>query len=77
MTKEQAKEVLEIIAKGKDTLNKEDVYKVIDMIDDQSIMSIPYTPPSTPNLRPITVPSYPWDSPFYCNAGAGNGAKPV
>ena len=46
MTKEQAKQVLDMMFKDKAEIPKEDVLKVIDMID-ESVTIYPYCP-STP-----------------------------
>ena len=60
MTKAQAKEVIEMMFKDKTDIPKEDVFKVIDMIDEVGIKTIEY---------PITYPTYPWtwkDNVVYC-----------
>ena len=46
MTKSQAKEVIDMMFKDKTDIPKEDVFKVIDMID-ESVAIYPYCP-STP-----------------------------
>ena len=48
MTKGQAKEVIEMMFKDKTDIPKEDVFKIIDMIDD-----------ATTWVQPITLPTYP------------------
>lgn len=51
MTKAQAKEVIELMFKGRTVLPKDDVLKIIDMIDDTTyVKTVEY---------PIVYPSYP------------------
>ena len=60
MTKAQAKEVIDMMFKDKPDIPKEDVFKIIDMIDEVGIKTIEY---------PITCPTYPctWkDNIVYC-----------
>lgn len=69
MTKEQAKEVLSMINKGKKELPMEEVFKVIDMIDDAPVRTVEY---------PIVYPTYPrpwWDGITYCNMTCTGGDK--
>lgn len=66
MTKSQAKEVIEMMFKDKTDIPKEDVFKVIDMID-EPITYKPITYPSCPSY-----PSISWkDHLVYC----GNAPK--
>lgn len=49
MTKAQAKEVIELLSKDKTEIAKEDVFKIIDMIDDPFITCpTTETPPTKP-----------------------------
>ena len=49
MTKAQAKEVIELLSKDKTEIAKEDVFKIIDMIDDPFITCpTRETPPTKP-----------------------------
>ncbi len=57
MTKAQAKEVIEMMFKDKTDIPKEDVFKVIDMIDEPC------------SYQPLTYPWTPWtwkDNIVYC-----------
>ena len=57
MTKSQAKEVIEMMFKDKTDIPKEDVCKVIDMIDEVGC------------IKTIEYPIYPWtwkDNVVYC-----------
>lgn len=67
MTKSQAKEVIDMMFKDKTDIPKEDVFKIIDMID-EPITYQPITCPSCPSY-----PSISWgDRLVYCG---GNTPK--
>ena len=68
MTKSQAKEVIDMMFKDKTDIPKDDVFKIIDMIDEVGIRTIEYpiTYPSCPSY-----PSISWKDHFYC----GNAPK--
>jgi len=61
MTKAQAKEVIDMMFKDKTDVPKEDVFKIIDMID-EPVITYPITYPSYPSY-----PSTSWkDNLVYC-----------
>ena len=68
MTTADAKKVLEMLSRGEDRILKENVFEIIDMIDQPSTISIPCYPiiPNAP--CPNTEP---WKVPWTCMAGAG------
>lgn len=49
MTKDQAKEVLEMLSKDK-PLEKDVIFKIIDMIDEGGVQYIPTYIPSSPSI---------------------------
>jgi len=65
MTKAQAKEVIEMMFKDKTDIPKEDVFKIIDMIDEASTW-----------VQPITLPTYPtYPKPWWENWTYGADQK--
>jgi len=60
LTKEQAKQVIDMMFKDKTDIPKEDVFKIIDMIDESvTIRTVEY--PSYPSY-PSNIPKPWWDT---------------